>query len=122
MAKNLVLHLIETDDPGGAEQVLLDLAVGLGPEYRSEAALIRDGWICKALRARRVPVSMLRYKSNGCSSVLDDLTALWDLVRLIQQKHVSVIHAHEFFMNTLGVLASRITGTPIGATVHVKHY
>src|SRR3990172_2757628 len=122
MAKNLVLHLIETDDPGGAEQVLLDLAVGLGAEYRSEAALIREGWICNALRARGVPVTMLRYKSNGSFLSLDDFTTLCDLVSLIQEKHVSVIHAHEFFMNTLGVIASRITGIPIVATVHGKNY
>ncbi len=115
MAKT-VLHLIETSDPDGAERMIVHLATGLGPEYRSEAALIRDGWLGAALRTRGVPVTMLQYRPKRF------FPTLRDLVGLIREKQVALLHTHEFFMNTLGLMASRLTGVPLVATVHGKNY
>ncbi len=96
--------------------MLVHLASGLGPEYRSEAALIRDSWLGKTLRGRGVPVTMLQRGARGFAATL------WDLVRLIRLRGVAILHAHEFFMNTLGLMASRLTGVPLVATVHGKNY
>jgi hypothetical protein len=49
-AAKTILHAIETGGPGGAERMLVHLAAGLGPDYRSEAALIRDRWLGGTLR------------------------------------------------------------------------
>jgi glycosyltransferase involved in cell wall biosynthesis len=111
-----VLHAIETGGPGGAERMLVHLATGLGPDYRSEAALIRDRWLAGTLRARGVPVTMLRYTPRGFA------VTLCDLVKLIRAKGVAVLHTHEFFMNTLGLMASWLTGVPLVATVHGRNY
>lgn len=116
MAAMTVLHLIETGGPGGAERVLVDLAAGLGPEYRSEGAIIRDSWIGSALRGRGVPVTMLRHDRHG------SFATLRDLLRLMRNKHVAILHTHEFFMNTLGLMASCLTGVPLVATVHGQSY
>jgi len=116
-----VLHLIETGGPGGAEQIMVHLAGGLDPDYISEAALIRDGWLSTALRSRGVPVTMLRYKS-GSFARFRELATLGDLLRLIREKRVTILHTHEFFMNGLGLVASRLSGIPLVATVHGKNY
>ncbi len=102
--------------------MLVHLAAGLGPEYRSEAALIRDSWLGTALRERGVPVTMLRYKSDASFAKLRGLTTLWDILRLIRERQVGILHTHEFFMNILGLVASRLTGVPLVATVHGKNY
>jgi glycosyltransferase involved in cell wall biosynthesis len=111
-----VLHVIETGGPGGAEQMMVHLAAGLGSEYRSEAALIRDSWLGTALQKRGVPVTMLRSGFEG------SFATLRNLMKLIRQRRVAILHTHEFFMNTLGLVASRLTGVPVVATVHGKNY
>jgi len=112
----IVLHLIETGGPGGAERMMVLLAAGLGPEYRSEAALIRDTWLGSALRSRGVPVTMLQNRSGSF------LATLRDVLQLIRKKGVSILHTHEFFMNSVGLAASRLSGIPLVATVHGKSY
>ncbi len=121
MAAKTVLHLIETGGPGGAERMMVQLAAGLGSEYRSEAALIRDSWLGTALRMRGVPVKMLRHKSQGSFWRLRDVATLRDLVRVIRERRVAILHTHEFFMNTVGLVASLSTGVPLVATVHGKN-
>jgi len=111
-----VLHLIETGGPGGAERMMVHLAGGLGREYRSEAALIRDSWLGMALQRRGIPVTMLRRNSEGSFAILRNL------LMLIRKRQVEILHTHEFFMNTLGLVASRLTGVPLVATVHGRNY
>jgi glycosyltransferase involved in cell wall biosynthesis len=101
--------------------MMLHLATRLRPEFRSEAALIRDGWLETALRNRGVPVRHLRHRV-GSFGKLYDLTTLRDLLSLIQERQVAILHAHEFYMNTLGLAASRLTGVPLVATVHGRNY
>src|SRR5262249_24119909 len=111
-----VLHAIETGGPGGAERMLVHLATGLGRDYRSEAVLIRDRWLGATLRKRGVPVIVLRYTSHRFA------VTLRDLVNLIRNRRVAILHTHEFFMNTLGLMASCLTGVPLVATVHGRNY
>jgi glycosyltransferase involved in cell wall biosynthesis len=94
--------------------MMVHLAGGLGPEYCSEAALIRDTWLGGALRERGIPVTMLKK--------ICDFTTLCDLVRLIRERRIAILHTHEFSMNTIGLAASRLTGIPLVATVHGKSY
>jgi glycosyltransferase involved in cell wall biosynthesis len=96
--------------------MLIHLATGLGPGYRSEVALIRDRWLAATLRGRGVPVTILRYTSHRFAATLRDL------VKLIRNRRVEVLHTHEFFMNTLGLLASWLTAVPLVATVHGTNY
>jgi glycosyltransferase involved in cell wall biosynthesis len=111
-----VLHTIETGGPGGAERMLIHLATGIGPDYRSEVALIRDRWLAATLRGRGVPVTILRYTSNRFA------VTLRDLVKLIRTRNVALLHTHEFFMNTVGLMASWLTGVPLVATVHGRNH
>ncbi|MGH7380645.1 MAG: glycosyltransferase [Candidatus Methylomirabilales bacterium] len=116
-----VLHLIETGGPGGAERMMVHLASGLGDGYRSEAALIRDSWLGGALKDRGVPVTMLRYTRSSFLRLFE-LDTLRDLLGLIRKKNVNILHTHEFLMNTIGLVASRLAGVPLVATVHGTNY
>lgn len=111
-----VLHAIETGGPGGAEQMMVHVADGLGAAYHSEVALIRDSWLGTALRRRGIPVTMVRSGSEGTFAILRNL------VGLIRQRRVTILHTHEFFMNAVGLVASRLSGIPLVATVHGKNY
>lgn len=111
-----VIHAIETGGPGGAEQMMVHLAAGLGSEYRSEAALIRDSWLGSALERRGIPLTMVNGGFGG------SLSTLRNLVRLIREKRATILHTHEFFMNTIGLFASKLTDVPLVATVHGKNY
>lgn len=122
MTARTVLHVIETGGPGGAEKMMVHLAAGLGPVYRSEAALIRDTWLGAALRMREIPVTMLHHKSRGFFGSLRDLATLCDLARLMRERRVAILHTHEFYMNTVGLIASKLTGIPLVATIHGKNY
>jgi glycosyltransferase involved in cell wall biosynthesis len=94
--------------------MMVRLASALGQEFQAEAALIRDSWLGTALQGRGIPVTMLRNDSS--------LSVVRDLARLIRERQVSILHTHEFFMNTLGLVVSRWTGIPVVATVHGKNY
>jgi len=116
LAPRTVMHLIETGGAGGAERVLAHIASSLGPDYCSETALIRDSWLGGVLRERGIPVTMLQSRPHG------DFATLRDILRLIRKKRVAILHSHEFYMNVLGLMASRLTGVPLVATVHEKNY
>ncbi len=96
--------------------MMVHVADGLGAAYHSEVALIRDSWLGTALRRRGIPVTMVRSGSEGTFATLRNL------VRLIRQRRVTILHTHEFFMNTVGLAASWLTGIPLVATVHGKNY
>ncbi|MGI0024406.1 MAG: glycosyltransferase, partial [Nitrososphaera sp.] len=112
-----VLHLIETSGPGGAEKVLISLAETLDKNrYTSLVCLLKDGWL-KAQLQRRGIETIVSPQHHSL-----DFHWLSRLARLLRDRPIHVIHAHEFAMNVYGSLLSRMTGIPIVATVHGKNY
>lgn len=112
-----VLHLIETSGPGGAENVLIRLVENLDrSRYRSLVCLLRDGWLKAQLQSRGIETIV-----NPQHRSLD-FHWLFNLARLLRNRPIHVMHAHEFAMNVYGSILSRMTGIPIVATVHGKNY
>lgn len=112
-----ILQLIETGGPGGAERVLVNLCESLkSRDFEVTAGLLKPGWLKDQLDRRAVPVRMLRL-----SRPLDPVF-LWRLYRLIKERGIELVHAHEFTMNWYGSLAGRLAGVPVVATVHGKIY
>lgn len=112
-----VLHLIETSGPGGAEKVLIRLVENLDrSRYRSLVCLLRDGWLKAQLQSRGIETIV-----NPQHRSLD-FHWLFRLARLLRNRSIHVMHAHEFAMNVYGSILSRMTGIPIVATVHGKNY
>ena len=112
-----VLHLSSSSGPGGAETVVASVASGLNASrYRSIVCLFRDGWLrhrCEqlGLETHVVPIRGLL-----------DLRWLRHFTRLLRERHVELIHAHEFGANTYGTLAGRLARVPVVATVHGRSY
>lgn len=113
----MILHLIETGGPGGAEQMLLRLA----DEYarrgiRQMVCLRKDGWLAEEVRRRNL--ELIIEPLGG----LPDLAWLRKLHRCSIDSGVSAIHAHEFAMNVRGAMLGKWLGVLVVATVHGKGY
>jgi len=107
--------MLETDGPGGAENVLFDLAEALrdrghtvcpiGPEHG-------NGWLGAKLRA-----SGFETHSFDQTQMLD-----WRLIRhlkrLFNDLNVDVIHCHEFVSAIYGGTAARLARRPHVLTMH----
>lgn len=111
-----VLHLIETDEPGGAETVLVEIADRCRDEYDSIGLVLKEGWTSEQLRARGIPVihHPLRHPF--------DVGWVARMVRLIRRYNVGVIHSHEFTTNVYATAAARVAGVPIICVTHGKNY
>ena len=113
----MILHLIETGGPGGAEQMLLRLAEEYGRRGFSQMVCLRkDGWLAEEVRKRNLP---LEIRPLGR---LPDAGWLSDIRRQALSYGVKAIHAHEFAMNVRGAILARSLGIPSVATVHGTGY
>lgn len=113
----MILHLIETGGPGGAEQMLLRLADEYGRRGLSQLVCLRkDGWLAGEVRRRSLPLEIRPLDR------FPDLNWFREL-RLIAAKYgVTAIHAHEFAMNVRAALLGKLLTVPTVATVHGKGY
>ena len=113
----MILHLIETGGPGGAEQMLLRLAEEYGRRgFAQMVCLRKDGWLAKEIRKRELPLVIHPLGR------LPDVAWLTVLRRKALSCGVQAIHSHEFAMNVRGTLLARTLGVPSVATVHGTGY
>lgn len=112
-----ILHLIETSGPGGAEKMLISLVEHLDKtQYKSIIGLLKDGWLNAQLKERGFHTVIIPQRRGL------DLGWIYKCIKLIRQKHVDLLHAHEFTMNVYGSIAAWSTGIPAITTVHGKAY
>jgi glycosyltransferase involved in cell wall biosynthesis/predicted ATP-grasp superfamily ATP-dependent carboligase len=112
-----VLHLIECSGPGGAETILMNLVARLDQKkYRSVICLLEDGWLNARLRERGFDTVIIPQRQGLHPSWI------YKCIELIRQRQISLLHAHEFTMNTYGSIVSKLTGVPIITTLHGKMY
>ncbi|HSL84680.1 MAG TPA: glycosyltransferase [Thermoanaerobaculia bacterium] len=119
-----LLWLIDSLTAGGAEALTVPFARALHREDRGEAAGVRleiaflkslGGNPFEAeLRDLEVPVTGLGARN------LRDVAAFRRLVRLLRQRRVGLVHAHLAYASIWGLLAGRLTGTPVVLTLHVR--
>jgi glycosyltransferase involved in cell wall biosynthesis/predicted ATP-grasp superfamily ATP-dependent carboligase len=108
-----VLQLIETGNPGGAEHMMVRLATSLDAgRFRSQALLLKEGWLADRLRAAGVPTTVAPLRRRF------DLRFLWRLARLARRRRIDVLHSHEFTMNAYAFAAGLMARKPTVATVH----
>jgi glycosyltransferase involved in cell wall biosynthesis len=112
-----VLHLTETSDTGGAENMIISLVENLDQSrYRSVVCLLRDGWLNAQLQRRGIETIVIPQPRSV------DFLWLYRAYRVLKDRSIHVMHSHEFAMNAYGSLLSAISGIPIVATVHGKNY
>lgn len=95
---------IETDSPGGAEVMLLELARGLlaeGVDVFALGPLGGEGWLTERLAACGVHRELLPFPGPF------GLGAVSEISRLLAKHRPDVLHSHEFMMSTMGAFATR---------------
>jgi glycosyltransferase involved in cell wall biosynthesis len=114
-----VAQLIESDGPGGAEQVVADLAMGLQAGGARSVVFVPargEGWLAGKLAGSGVAVEhfdLRRPLSPECAQ---------GMAAAFRRHRVQVAHSHEFSMAVYGAWASRLAGVPHVITMHGGHY
>ncbi len=121
MSKNnkvkTILFLSTSSGPGGAEQVISNLAASIDPaKYRGVLCLFRPGWLQERSQGCGVPTYVI--PTQG----MTDWRWAFRFRDLLKDEHVDLIHAHEFDANVQGTTVAAYLGIPLVATVHGKHY
>ncbi|MAJ61633.1 MAG: hypothetical protein CBC48_17825 [bacterium TMED88] len=107
--------MIETDGPGGAEVVLIQLSEELrrrGHTVIEVGPKEGKGWLSgRLLEAgfERHCFDLRRAIDPGC---------VWRMRRLLQGLHLDVVHSHEFTMAVYGAAACKLVGIPHVVTLH----
>lgn len=110
-----VAMALESDGPGGAERVLLDLAEALrvkGHEVCPIGPAVGCGWLAAVFRERGyVPevFTLRRPVDPGC---------VRGLIEVVVRRRIDVVHSHEFTMAVYGAAAARRAGIPHVITFH----
>ncbi len=114
-----ILYLIESDDPGGAENVMLALADHFRHTGHLVTGCLKRGWIYRQLAARGFAPKVI---PAGRGAI--DLKLLHHLVKLIKAEGIDLIHSHLFDINVYSSIAAKITGVPHLCTEHgdVHHH
>lgn len=121
MSKNnsikTILFLSTSSGPGGAEQVISNLATSLDPaKYRGVLCVFRPGWLQERSQSRGVSTYVI--PTQG----MTDWRWACRFRDLLKDEHVDLIHAHEFDANVQGAAVATYLNIPLVATVHGKHY
>ncbi len=115
--RKTVLHLIETTELGGAENVLINIACGIKRVgYHSIVCLRKEGALSRELIQRGVETHVLQEEG------LFDIQFLMNLVRMAIREKVSLIHAHEFLMSLYASIVGLVLRLPSVVTLHGKFY
>jgi glycosyltransferase involved in cell wall biosynthesis len=107
--------LLESDGPGGAEQMLINLAEELhrrGHEVVPVGPANGCGWLAGQFRDRGFEPATFRLRSAV------DPTCVTGLARLFRDRGVDLAHSHEFTMAVYGAAAARRRGIPHLITMH----
>lgn len=107
--------LLESDGPGGAERVLLQLAEELrrrGHDVVPVGPAAGCGWLAGEFRGRGFQPETFTLRRP-----VDPWCAL-GLRRTLARRRVDVVHSHEFTMAVYGAAAARLVGRPHVMTLH----
>lgn len=114
-----VAQFIESDGPGGAEQVVVHLARALQDAGAHSVVFLPahgEGWLARQLVGSNVAVEYFhvdRPVSPSCARTL---------IAGLQKHRIDIVHSHEFSMAVYGAWASWRTGIPHVITMHGSTY
>lgn len=112
-----ILYLITRSDLGGAQVHLLDLLRRLPSTIRPVVGVGEDGYFAEEVRNLGIPCRVVPQLVQPIAPV-NDLRALFGLVKLVREVKPDLVHAHTSKAGILGRLAARIAGTPSVFTAH----
>ena len=111
-----ILHVIETIGPGGAETVFVQLATRDSKgQFRNIAALPGRGWVGDALIAGGLsPLTLSISRTRQAF----DFGLYRNLVRLIREHDVDLVHSHTLGISVYASLIGIRMGVPVVSTLH----
>ncbi len=119
IAGRRVAQLIETSGPGGAEQMVAQLARALtsaGCPSIVVLPAVGESWLAEQLAGSGVPVERVHLEGRTSVRCLRELGAVF-------RKHrVDLVHSHEFTMGVYGTWAARRAWLPHVITMHGGRY
>jgi glycosyltransferase involved in cell wall biosynthesis len=110
-----VAHLIESDGPGGAERVVVELARTLEAAGARNVAFLPangEGWLARELEGSGVAIEHFPMHRRFTPALARSLAAAFC------RYGITVAHSHEFFMALYGGWASRLARIPHVITMH----
>ena len=111
-----ILHVTETGGPGGAETVFTQLATHVWKlQFRNLAAIPDPGWVADTVTS--AGLTPLHVAISRTRPALD-FGLYANLVHLIREHHVDLVHSHAFGMSVYACLAGLRTRTPVLCTLH----
>lgn len=114
-----ILHLISSNGLFGAEKVILSLASNMNYNgLKSWIAAVKNSHnphleIIDGAKVKGLPAEIIESRGKF------DIRSVSQLVRLIKENNISIIHTHNIKANFLGFLAAKKTKIPIVATNHL---
>lgn len=118
MKQKIVLHLIQTLTRGGAERIALDIAKGLR-KYEWETIIASDtGALLKEVQKNKIKYYQLNLGSRKQNPFNKNVR---ELIRIIRDNNVQIVHTHSHYTELPGLCAARWTRKPIVATFHGRH-
>ncbi|HVP36426.1 MAG TPA: glycosyltransferase family 4 protein [Terriglobales bacterium] len=113
-----ILHLNTTSSIGGAEQMIIDLAEQTSlDKFRTYVSVLREGELLSELRRRHVKFIWLKESTR-----VYDYKFLRNIVELIRQNRIDLIHSHTWGTDFYGYWGSKISGIPMISTIHDRYY
>lgn len=112
-----ILWLVDSLGAGGAEALVVTFAESIDPrEMELAVACLHagDGVNAQKLRAAGIAVLDLHARS------LRDVGAFRRLLRILRERRIELVHAHLTYAAIWSALASRLTGIPSIASLHVS--
>jgi glycosyltransferase involved in cell wall biosynthesis len=112
-----ILYLIESSEPGGAENLVVSLANGFRKRgHGCIIGLLEDGWLNDQLKANNFETLMLQQNHSY------DFSFIRELYGVVRKYNIGLIHAHEFTMNTYGAFIGALLRLPVITTIHGQNY
>ncbi len=109
-----VLHLIESLEVGGAENVAVDIINHLSPRFHSTVCCLQQaGPVAVKLRGANVGLVVLGKKEGN------DFSVPFRLADVLHQRRIDVLHSHGWGTFCEGASAALLADTPVH--VHMAH-
>jgi glycosyltransferase involved in cell wall biosynthesis len=113
-----ILHLNNTSSIGGAEQVILNLADFVNPDtFTSYVGVFREGELVSEMRRRKIKFLWLKGNTR-----VYDYKFLKNVIQIIKNNHIDLIHSHTWGTDFYGYWASKILGVQMITTIHNRYY
>lgn len=110
MEKIKIFYAITKGNWGGAQKYVYDLATHLSPEEFSVSVIAgQPGVLCEKLKTQNIPVYTLESLDRDIN-LTHDLTAFWELLKILREHKPDILHLNSPKMGLLGVLAGRLAG------------